>query len=207
MKRVIFLSIFVLSLSFLTNADAEDTTQEPPKGQASVNAASSFITEIDGVAVPLEVLTYVNTEYLGHVVSKVDKLDKGGGLVFYRLLIEQDSLDNDRTNLYLIYNDKWVLQEEVRIVTPVIHKSFSTESSGAESNDQAPPQTNDAQANENHEPTRQEPASSDQSNSDAPSADDSSTGEPPEETSDEQPENEEEQTSTTGSNSSETTQQ
>lgn len=92
-------------------------------GTATVRAAPvdekkyEHFSVIDNVNVPLDVLVYAQTEYLGHAVTQVVEINRGNHKL-YQLRVDRDDIPDDHESIHLIYDKDWHLLGDQKIAPP-----------------------------------------------------------------------------------------
>jgi len=170
-KILIFLaaaSITGMGQSVLANPTAEHTQEDNKNGQITLmNSDLLHTTEIDGIEVPFEVLTYAHTIYLGHAITGASEVQIGTKK-FYRLKLEHDTQSNENAIIHLFYDLEWRLVEKddlPEIVKPesrrnadseILETSFKEqpENSTSNSSTETSPVVEQTEPQENQEPPR-----------------------------------------------------
>jgi hypothetical protein len=118
MKKLVIISLLISTLGFsgLTLATGQHSIAAPDPTPAVVkndNTASM----IDDIAVPLEVILYAQTKYQGSAITQARKVFKDGKQLF-SLRVDNDTVADDYTSIYLLYDEKWQLAGEDKIAPP-----------------------------------------------------------------------------------------
>lgn len=113
MKKLIvtILAIATVGMTGTAVADSAPVTDQ-------TNTASSLATEtINDIAIPTDVLIYVQTHYQGYAVTQASKTMRDGKQV-YSLRVDPNDVTTDYDGFYLLYDSTWKLMGEEKMAPP-----------------------------------------------------------------------------------------
>lgn len=149
MKKMIVSGLLVAVLTVGSFAIAEG--QEVTRTEAPPTNTKYVLTNtITGIDVPMEVLDYVQYQYIGHAVTKAEKIVRNGQDL-YRLRVDRDDLANDYKSIILLYDMKWKLVGEEKLTPPPAPVVVPENN---EENDEKEPENIKPQSEENDEKPR-----------------------------------------------------
>lgn len=109
MKKLIVLGLVIIAFStHNTQVASTQTANSPAQPTTATNARTTMVEIIDGIGVPMDVLMYAQTEYVGHAVIKAEKIQRDGKQL-YRLRVDRDQIPDDYDSFYLLYDMGWQL--------------------------------------------------------------------------------------------------
>lgn len=111
MKKLILVIAFIsmISFGFTARAGAEETSESQPD--------NFMATDMDGILVPYEVITYAQMEYQGRAITRVSQVTSHG-IQLYKLRVDHDDKLNDYDSIFLLYDKDWKLIEEEKMSLP-----------------------------------------------------------------------------------------
>lgn len=107
MKKLILACLIsaVIGYGSSASANSQATSGQLPPTNPTTHRLSSTIDDID---IPFDVLNYIQTEYMGHTVTKARRIARNGQQA-YQLRVDRDDVANDSDSFYLIYDSNWKL--------------------------------------------------------------------------------------------------
>lgn len=102
---VLVLAILLLSMVGVPVANTQESGTQTPADQPSSRQVTAVL---DGIEVPMDVLMYAQTEYVGHAITKAEKISRDSKQL-YRLRVDRDTSPDDHESFYLLYDEQWKL--------------------------------------------------------------------------------------------------
>jgi hypothetical protein len=118
MKKLIVVGLFIITLAFsgLTFVQTPYSSAAPdPPTPVVVNDNTASM--IDDIQVPLEIVLYAQTKYQGSAITHASKVFRNGKQLF-SLRVDTDTVADDYTSIYLLYDEKWQLVSEDKLAPP-----------------------------------------------------------------------------------------
>lgn len=110
---ITFLGVSVLAIGMSTTVNGAPAANRPTEASSALLSAET----VDDVAVPLDVLLSIQTQYQGFAVTHADKVVRDGKQA-YRLRVDQNDVANDGDAFYVLYDSSWKLLGEEKIAQP-----------------------------------------------------------------------------------------